>query len=91
MLTHVWFTQTKLSPQGVPSLTRPCSGYSLVKFADPIVALCVFNVENVTKIEIILDCFWGGGTFYHTHEVDNNMVLEMGHIFEIDEFGLDVI
>lgn len=25
-LTHVWLRQIKLSPHGVPSLTRPCSG-----------------------------------------------------------------
>lgn len=28
MLTHVWFTQTRLSPQGVPSRTRPWLGKS---------------------------------------------------------------
>lgn len=28
ILAHVWFTHTKFWPQGVPSLTRPCSGKS---------------------------------------------------------------
>lgn len=38
MLTHVWFTHTKFSPQGVPSLTSPCSGYSEAIWV-PLVAL----------------------------------------------------
>lgn len=68
MLTHVWFTQTKLSPQGVPSLTRPCSGYSLLKFADPTVALLIVflnreNVNNKLKIMFVFRVEGGGRHF----------------------------
>lgn len=38
MLTHVWFTQTRFTPHGVPSWTRPFSVYSL-DWGGPLVVL----------------------------------------------------
>lgn len=43
-LTHVWLTQTRFSPQGVPSRTRPCSGNS-VGSSVPLVALWILRLS----------------------------------------------
>lgn len=41
-LTHVWFTQIKFLPQGVPSRTKPCWVYS----GDVVVPLVVLTTKS---------------------------------------------
>lgn len=69
-LTHVWFTQTKLLPQGVPSRTKPFSVKSR-DTAGPLVVLQIFPClwKNYGK-----NIFFKSNAITHLHSYSTPLI-----------------